>query len=557
MRFRLKPVVAGLCLLGVMNVPAFAAVDTNGQQEAIIQKLNDRTVALESELKELRSEIKQLRAEKQAVQKHTALVKQTKLAQKSEQGGQNSAAGKVGQNVQREVKETQLPQNIVYEQPSSIATGGPTAQPLYFLSKTPLYLGGSPVVVSPLVGLYSDADVNDLIVNMPSVNEDLRLLRQRQQIAGLYDKFGLPAPDQPIVDLSGRVEGQIMGTRPYAGHRRSDVDLSGAEIDVAALVNSWATGFISINYDNSPPPPGTGRSVDNSRFFVSKAFISIGDLIKSPVYFTIGQFFVPFGQYGSYMISSPLTEAVGRIKARAVLLGYNKVFSPSTTINGSLFAFRGDSASNDASNINQFGANLDYTFHHGDKVSGDLAVSYIANIADSEGMQSNGGPGVLSAGGAAFTGFATTSPATELLAHKVPGFDARGGIAYGDFSVMAEYVTAAEKFSPLNMTFNSGAAKPMAFHVESVYNFTAWGKKSLVAVGYDVTKDALALLLPKQRYVAVLSTSFWDWTIESLEFRHDINYGAGDFATGQGLPIVPLGLGHASDTVTFQIGIYF
>lgn len=556
MRFRLKPVVTGLCLLGIINVPAFAAVDTNGQQEAIIQKLNDRTVALESELKELRSEIKQLRAEKQAVQKRTVVVKQTTVVQKSEQGEQKAAVGKVGQNVQQEVKDAQAPQNVVYEQPSSIATGDPTVQPLYFLSKTPLYLGGSPVVVSPLLGLYSDTDVNDLIVNMPSVNEDLRLLRQRQQIAGLYDKFGLPAPDQPIVDLSGRVEGQVMGTRPYAGHRSSDVDLSGAEIDVAALVNSWAMGFVTINYDNFPPPPGTGRRVDNSRFFVSKAFISIGDLIKSPVYFTIGQFFVPFGQYGSYMISSPLTQAVGRIKARAVLLGYNKVFSPSTTINGSLFAFRGDSTSNGTSNINQFGANLDYTFHH-DKLNGDFAVSYIANIADSEGMQSNGGPGATPAGGAAFTGFATTSPATELLAHKVPGFDVRGGVAYGDFSMIAEYVTATEKFSPLNMTFNNSAAKPMAFHVEGVYNFTAWGKKSLVAIGYDVTKDALALLLPKQRYIAVLSTSFWDWTIESLEFRHDINYGVGDYATGQRLPVVPLGLSHTSDTVTFQIGIYF
>ena len=39
-----------------------------------------------------------------------------------------------------------------------------------------------------------------------------------------------------------------------------------------------------------------------------------------------------------------------------------------------------------------------------------------------------------------------------------------------------------------------------------------------------MSKDALALGMPAQRWSAVLNTSIWRNTLESLEFRHDINY---------------------------------
>lgn len=533
MRVRLKSVVTSLCLLGAMTVPAFAAnAADNLSQEEIIKKLNERTILLESELREMRVQIKELKGAKST--KQAVLVKQANKA--------DTTKAVATQKVQQ--------QNVVFEEPASISAAEVQPQPLLLLSKTPLYLGGTPVLISPYIGLRSDTDTEDLIVNLPSVNEDLRLLKQREEIAGLYEKAGFSVPTQPMVDLSGKVEAKVVGEKPYVGGRTSDIDASAAELDIAAFVNSWATGFMAITYDDNPPST-VGRRIDNSRVYIDKAFLTIGNLIKSPWYVTAGQFYVPFGQYSSLMVSDPLTKLVGRVKARAVLFGYNQKFNQNTTINASIFGFKGDSGVNSSNrdNINNFGANVDYIFNYG-KWSGDAAVSYIANMADANGMQKNG-----SNADGTFKGFARVD--NENIKHKIPGLDVRGSLGYGDYMLLAEYVTAARKFAVENMTFNNSGAKPGAFHIEGVYNFIVWGKKSLIAIGYDQTQNALALLLPKQRYVTTLSTSLWEGTIQSLEYRHDINYGAGDQAKGQNISIDRAGLGHTSDTVTLQVGIYF
>jgi len=546
MHFKLSPLAAGLCLLGVMSVPVFAAeTTTTASQEEIIRKLNERTIALESELKVLRGEISQLKTTK--VRKATPVAEQPKVATRGKVFAKSSSVAAAAQRLQA----AQVPQTgMMFEEQASIATAQPQLEPLYFLSKTPMYLGGAPVVTSPMIGLRSEADIGDLIVNMPSVNEDLRILKQRQELIGLYNKFGLPVPTQPIIDLSGRVEGQILSEKPFGSARTNDTDLSGAELDIAALVSPWATGLIAIVYDNNPPAPGTGRHVDNSRVRVDKGFVMIGDLTQSPFYGTLGQFFVPFGQYGSFMVSSPLTQFVGRIKARAALLGYNQSLGSVGAFNGSIVGFRGDSIVGGTSTVNNYAVNLDYTFGHS-KLSGDVAVSYVANIADAQGMQNNGGA-------TGFTGFATTNTTSQHIAKRIPGVDLRGSIGYGDFSFLGEYVTATQAFSNTDMTYNNHGARPGAFHIEGVYNFNILGKKSLVALGYDQTQNALALLLPKQRYAATLSTSIWQYTIQSLEYRHDINYSNGNVATGaQGIAVQPSGLGSTSDNVTLQIGIYF
>jgi hypothetical protein len=53
----------------------------------------------------------------------------------------------------------------------------------------------------------------------------------------------------------------------------------------------------------------------------------------------------------------------------------------------------------------------------------------------------------------------------------------------------------------------------------------------------------------------------WRNTVESLEYRYDIDYGLNQYANGAVQPGVTalniLGTGHGSSSVTLQIGVYF
>ncbi|WP_156792744.1 hypothetical protein [Rickettsiella massiliensis] len=66
------------------------------------------------------------------------------------------------------------------------------------------------------------------------------------------------------------------------------------------------------------------------------------------------------------------------------------------------------------------------------------------------------------------------------------------------------------------------------------------------------------MLLPKQRYSATLSTSIWRNTIQSIEFRHDVDYAATDVAQGDSDTFTSItGTGNTANTIMLQFGLYF
>ncbi len=107
------------------------------------------------------------------------------------------------------------------------------------------------------------------------------------------------------------------------------------------------------------------------------------------------------------------------------------------------------------------------------------------------------------------------------------------------------------------MMFNGRGARPQAMDAELYYNFHVFNKPTVFSVAYDKSWEALALGVPEQRYIATLMTSIWRSTIEQIEFRHDVNYGMGDTASGASIVTPATAKGGVSNTVTAQIGIYF
>lgn len=412
------------------------------------------------------------------------------------------------------------------------------------------YAFSDSVVIAPYTEQTTFNTGDGLIVNSPTINEDAKLLYLRY----LEQQGMLPsekaAVEHPRLLLSGNIEGKAVYEDPYTGSHVSDIDLSWAELDIFAEVSSWVGGFMAITYDNSSIADNSNR-ISNSNITLDRGFLLFGNFAKSHWYGSVGQVYVPFGRYGSNMISYTLTNYIGKTKARAITVGYSPIHQNNSPY-GSVFVFQGASKYRNSNDINNGGADVGFVAGN-DKLSTDVGVSYIYNIADADGMQNNG---VVSTS-SNFRGFDVT-PNAENIAHRVAGGDVHGMIKSGPFNVLGEYVSALRSFDVSNLSYNAKGAKPSAFNVEGAYSFTLIAHPSSVAIGYSASRQALALNIPKQRYYASFAMTVLNNTKATLEYRHDKNYAVGDSALGQAAQAyVANQLGKTDNAVTARLNVYF
>lgn len=551
----------------VLPTIAHAATASTPTQAEEMQQILQETAALQKQVKVLSAEVTQLKREKANARRQTPAPRRASHGksgvspQHAVQPEQpHTAAGNATQEVYSNPGPTSEEGAVTHVQEAPPPSGSP-------LLEAERITQGTTVTTSPLLGLRSAFDATDLLVNQSTMNEDLRLLQQRQTVRKMLRTAGL-APyitqDRPIVELSGGVEAQTFFQDPYQGSSSTDINLASAKFDILAYASPWALALISYRFDNSPLDPqfqNAGLRIANSRIFLARGFVTIGDLDKSPVYFSAGQMFVPFGQYSSYMLTSPDTQTLGQTNARTALLGF---YAHGLYAEG--YIFRGDVnpskevdaqgqiVGNTPQNVNDGGGNIGIHYE-GAKNTIDVGTGMIGNIADSLGMQVTGGPANT------FQGFATFSPVTlttnDLLFHRVPGFDAHGEFDRGPFTLLSEYVTATKEFDPRNLSYNFQGAQPRTSHSEIDYQHKMFDWPTVFSIAFDHSWEALPLNIPQNSYVAIINTSIWKDTIETIEFRHDQNYPSTDFSSGNGAPIAFPSLGGSQNTVTAQIGVYF
>jgi hypothetical protein len=278
--------------------------------------------------------------------------------------------------------------------------------------------------------------------------------------------------------------------------------------------------------------------VGNSRLLVNKAFVTIGNFTCSPFYGTFGQFYVPFGVYSSVMVSEPLTKVLTRTKARSILIGLQQ--QSKNALYGAAYIFRGDSHTGSVPKVDNGGLNLGFKFDGG-FLHGNIGGGVIANIADSGGMQL----------GVDFQNY-------EQIQHKVPGYNVHTVLSFGEhIDLIGEYVTAAKRFSPLDMSYENKGASPSAYDLEGSYSFKVYDKPSSIGLGYSKSSQALAMGIPLSRASIVLNTSLFRNTLQSLEFRRDRQYAASDVASGAGNTPSPAESGKSDNAVTAQFDYYF
>ncbi|KTD58193.1 coiled-coil protein [Legionella sainthelensi] len=408
------------------------------------------------------------------------------------------------------------------------------------------YIAGTPVVASPYLGDRPAFDGSDYIVNISSINRDIRLMQQRRKLYRAYQTIGYPIPERPIIAISGKAEPVGMMNSDYVGGTNVDLTLGSSEVDVAAALNQNVEAYIAIAYDSNPPD--VGPRINNSAFNLNMGFVNIGNLDKTPFYFTAGQLYVPFGRYSSSMISAPLTLNLARTKTRPFILGYKSQEDTGPFV--ATYIYRSDTTLGRAG---VGGANAGYSFAF-NEIRGEVGASYISSIDDAAGMQNTAAnPGT-------FGGFGSLLNGNEAV-RKTQAVDVYGNMGYDRFNFAAEWVGATQAFRAQDLSFNGRGAKPQALQTEIDMTFRAFNRPSSIGVGYQWTKDALALNLPQQRFIGVFNISIWKDTVESIEYRHEIDYSVNDFANGAappGLVNAPtLGTGGTADTVSAQIGVYF
>jgi len=319
-------------------------------------------------------------------------------------------------------------------------------------------------------------------------------------------------------------------------------------------VSRWANTFFSFSYDSSPPE--TGSRVVNSRVYLSRGFLTVGNLDRSPFYFTIGQMYPPFGKYSSAILSTPLTKSLGRILARAALFGfYKKGFY------GSVYGFRGDRINGSKFVFKQGGVNFGY-----ERPKFSAGIGFVSHMGASQGMQSNGINPIIRAfvmGNFTemlnqFGGFGDT-PQGNFLVHNFPAINFNLNFSLGPFGFIAEYVGGLRPFDPQDVTFNYKGALVRALSLELDVNLKIRNKDFLIGLYFGQTWQALAFNVPQNSVAIVLSTSFWKNTMTGLEFRHDTNYSVQPrlAATGHGLPVPTANVGGTRNIVILQFGAYF
>jgi hypothetical protein len=409
------------------------------------------------------------------------------------------------------------------------------------------YIAGTPVVTSPYLGSRPAFDGSDYIVNISSINRDIRLMQQRRRLYRAYESIGYPAPQMPILALSGKVQPVATLGDPFVNNA-GDVNLGSGELDLAAVLNNSVEAYLSFAYDESPPDIG-GQRLSNSSVELNMGFVNIGNLDKTPFYFTGGQLFVPYGRYASAMVSAPLTMILSRTKARPFILGYKS--KEDSGPYAALYGFRSDTL---IGNSAAGGLNIGYNFDTA-WFTGEFGGSYISSMNDAGGMQFTGSVPLTT-----FGGFSSINNGSEFV-KKIPAAGVHANLNIDRYNFTAEWVGATMPFRPQDLSFNGVAAQPQAIQLEAGVTFIAFSKPSSLAFGYQWSKEALALNLPEQRFAGVFNISIWKDTVESLEYRHDINYAVGTYANGASAPGYinqnTLGLGGASDTLLLQIGVFF
>lgn len=385
---------------------------------------------------------------------------------------------------------------------------------------------------------------------------------------GMTQNIGrsLPNPCNPgwfnRVQFSGgvNVDGGKWGNRNanIMGENYQRLSLNDAYLNVSASVNDWAKAFASISYSNPTTNPNPadfknwGAAEYNAAYAnniggsaanlvqLEQAYATFGNFDVSPIFVQVGKQFQDFGRYEIHPLTESMTQVMSKTLATSIKAGFI-----TNGFHGSIFAFDDpiNKVGNSAKPTN-YGVALGYD-QINTQLGWDIGAGYLYNMIGVNDIAYN------------VVNFTNTTGYN----HRVGGYSLYGDLNSGPFSVGARYI-AANRFSALDLPKNGVAdlvggtiagapttiagatgAKPWAAGLQAGYGFNAWDKNQNVYLGYQTSREAAGLDLPKDRWLAGYDVDMWKSTDLGIEWDHDMAYNLSQGGTGKNTNLVSLRAG--------------
>jgi hypothetical protein len=274
--------------------------------------------------------------------------------------------------------------------------------------------------------------------------------------------------------FSGVIEVEASYTDPDSGDSESDLVVATTELGAEAELSERISAALVLLYEEDEG----GVDVD---------IATINYDFNSGFSFVLGQEYLPFGAYGTALVSDPIALEFGETRETTLITHYEQ-----GGFNGAFYIFNGDNDEKDKQEINDYGVRLSFS---SDRFT--IGGDYISNLGDSDGL--------------------TDTIDYSLQDDAIAGAAVFTEIAFGGVTIFAEHLSALDGYSPENNAEPSASQLEVAFEAG---NFT-------YAASYQQTDEAGFLDLPEERISIGFSTEVFDGLGLGVELARDEDY-AGD-----------------------------
>lgn len=375
----------------------------------------------------------------------------------------------------------------------------------------------------------------------------------------------MPSPCNPgwfdRIQLSGGINVDVgkWGNRSNAfmGENYQRLSLNDAYLNMAAIVNDWVSAFVGLSYGNpttvsdnstyggeySAAYSNNIQGNGNNVIQLEQAYATIANFDMSPIFLQLGKQYQDFSRYKIHPIERSMTQVMSETLATSIKLG----FIVPMGFHGSISAFDDPIAKLGATaKPTNYDVALGFD-HPGDAFGFDLGAAYIYNmigVNDTAYSVQN------------FTG-------NNGYSNRIGGVAAYADANSGPFIFSLRYTAAVQRFNPLDLPRNgvtsvvgtglighpgasaivspsASGAKPWSAGAQAGYGFEGWGKNQNVYLGFQTSREAAGLNLPKNRWLAGYGIDMWKYTSFGLEWDHDTDYSAGTGGSGNSTNLVSL-----------------
>jgi len=302
--------------------------------------------------------------------------------------------------------------------------------------------------------------------------------------------------------LNGGIDIEYYHGKNFAGEYSSDIIASEITLGATYSINSITSAEVEVIYEE----PGN-VSVD-------KGIIKLENEDKN-LYLVTGHKIIDFGTYESNFISDSLPLTIGETHESVLEIGTRL---NNFSLNG--YAYEGDKKLNKQNSlVRDFGLNAGFNFGN-DNFTAMVKIGYISDFGD----------------------LATIEDALATSYNKeVDGFAYSAKLDLNKIQFIAEYLQSSS-FHNDDLVFKDRGAKISTYQLELSLKQEIMSKSFTFMSGYQGSKEAVAITLPKSKFLVGISSEIAEGTSVTAEYSKGKDYAMSDGGTGNNDQTITLAL---------------